>query len=96
MDFVNLVNYKIDMDDKSKDLINEAQIINHEDLARHNSRGIYMRDDHCDWGSSGMKDLVETRNDSNWFFTFDLHSFAEINLFTIRKYKWAQKISHTN
>ncbi len=65
MDFVNLVNYKIDMDDKSKDLINEAQIINHEDLARHNSRGIYMRDDHCDWGSSGMKDLVETRNDSN-------------------------------
>ena len=29
-----------------------------EDLARHNSRGIYMRDDHCDWGSSGMKDLV--------------------------------------
>ena len=36
-----------------------------EDLARHNSRGIYMRDDHCDWGSSGMKDLVETLNDSN-------------------------------
>jgi hypothetical protein len=24
-----------------------------------------MRDDHCDWGSSGMKDLVETLNDSN-------------------------------
>ena len=44
---------------------NEAQIIKHEDLARHNNRGIYMRDDHCDWGSSGMKDLVETLNDSN-------------------------------
>ncbi len=53
------------MDDKLKNTKNEAQIINHEDLAEHNSRGIYMRDDHCDWGSSGMKDLVETLNDSN-------------------------------
>ena len=53
------------MNDKLNNNENEAQIIKHEDLARHNSRGIYMRDDHCDWGSSGMKDLVETLNDSN-------------------------------
>jgi hypothetical protein len=53
------------MNDKLKNSENEAQIIKHEDLARHNSKGIYMRDDHCDWGSSGMKDLVETLNDSN-------------------------------
>tara|TARA_E500000178_G_scaffold100442_1_gene99861 strand:- start:366 stop:563 length:198 start_codon:yes stop_codon:yes gene_type:complete len=65
MDFVNYVNYKIDMDEKLKNKENEAQIIRHEDLAKQNSRGIYMRDDHCDWGSSGMKDLVETLNDSN-------------------------------
>ena len=65
MDFVNPVNYKIYMDDKLKNLENEAQIINHEDLAKHNSRGIYMRDDHCDWGSSGMNDLIETSNDNN-------------------------------
>ena len=65
VDFVNPVNYKIYMDEKLKNNENEAQIIKHEDLARHNSRGIYMRDDHCDWGSSGMKDLVETLNDSN-------------------------------
>ena len=65
MDFVNYVNYKIDMDEKLKNTENEAQIIRQEDLAKHNSRGIYMRDDHCDWGSSGMKDLVETLNDSN-------------------------------
>ena len=65
MDFVNLVNYKIYMTDKLKSSENEAQIIKHEDLAIHNSRGIYMRDDHCDWGSSGMQDLVETLNDSN-------------------------------
>ena len=65
MDFVNPVNYKIYMDDKLKISENEAQIIKHEDLARHNSRGIYMRDDHCDWGSSGMNDLAETTNESN-------------------------------
>jgi hypothetical protein len=65
MDFVNLVNYKIYMDDKLKNRENEAQIIKHEDLVIHNSRGIYMRDDHCDWGSSGMKDLVDTLNDGN-------------------------------
>ena len=46
MDFVNLVNYKIYMDEKLKNIENESQIIKHEDLARHNSRGIYMRDDH--------------------------------------------------
>ena len=65
VDFVNLVNYKIYMDEKLKNTKNEAQIIRHEDLARHNSRGIYMRDDHCDWGSSGMNDLTETLTDSN-------------------------------
>ena len=65
MDFVNFVNYKIYMNDKLKNTENEAQIIRQEDLARHNSRGIYMRDDHCDWGSSGMNDLTETLTDSN-------------------------------
>ena len=53
------------MTDKLKNSENEAQIIRQEDLARHRSRGIYMRDDHCDWGSSGMQDLVETLKDSN-------------------------------
>jgi len=65
MDFVNIVNYKIFMDKKLDNSEYESQIINHEDIARHNNRGIYMRDDHCDWGSSGMKDLADTLNDSN-------------------------------
>ena len=65
VDFVNIVNYKIYMIIKLKNNENEAQIIKHEDLAKHNSRGIYMRDDHCDWGSSGIEEIVETRNDSN-------------------------------
>ena len=52
------------MDEKLKNSENEAQIIRHEDLARHNSRGIYMRDDHCDWGSSGMNEFTnEFSND---------------------------------
>ena len=53
------------MDEKLKNTENEAQIIKHEDLARHNNRGIYMIDDNCDWVSSGIKYLVETLNDSN-------------------------------
>ena len=53
------------MDEKLKNSENEAQIIKHEDLARHNSRGIYMRDDHWDWGSSGMNDLIKSLEDNN-------------------------------
>ena len=44
---------------------NEAQIIKKEDLDQQNSRGIYMRDDHCDWGSSGMNDLIKSLDDNN-------------------------------
>ena len=53
------------MDEKLKNREYEAQIIKNEDLAIHNSKGIYMRDDHCDWGSSGMNDLIEKSNDNN-------------------------------
>ena len=53
------------MDKKLDNSEYEAQIINHEDIARHNNRGIYMRDDHCDWGSSGMKDLADRLEESN-------------------------------
>ena len=47
------------MNDILKNNKNEAQIIKHEDLAKHNSKGIYMRDDHCDWRTSGMTERVE-------------------------------------
>ena len=53
------------MDDKLNNTENEAQIINKEDFTRHNEKGIYMRDDHCDWGSSGMEALVEQINGGN-------------------------------
>ena len=53
------------MNDKLKNSENEAQIIRKEDLSLHSEKGIYMRDDHCDWGSSGMEALVDQINDSN-------------------------------
>ena len=53
------------MNKKLKNTENEAQIIRKEDLDLHHSRGIYMRDDHCDWGSSGMEALVDQINESN-------------------------------
>ena len=65
MDIVNFVNYKILMNKKLKNTENEAQIIKKEDLDHHSNRGIYMRDDHCDWGSSGMNDLIEKTSDNN-------------------------------
>ena len=52
------------MNDKLKNTENEAQIIREEDLSAYNTKGIYMRDDHCDWGSSGMEALVDQINDS--------------------------------
>ena len=53
------------MDKKFKNTENDAQIIREEDVSQYNSKGIYMRDDHCDWGSSGMEALVDQINDSN-------------------------------
>ena len=43
----------------------EAQIIRKEDLEQHENKSIYLRDDHCDWGSSGMTQLIKALNDSN-------------------------------
>jgi len=65
VDIVNFVNYKIYMNKNLKNNENEAQIIKKEDLDQHNSRGIYMRDDHCDWGSSGMNDLIKSLDDNS-------------------------------
>ena len=60
MEFVNLVNYIMYMSDLNKNTHNQ---ITEQDIKEHRSRGIYLRDDHCDWGSSGMEDIsVENSN----------------------------------
>ena len=53
------------MNDKNNNKSKEdkSQITQKEDQRLRNQSGIYLRDDHCDWGSSGMKDLADTLND---------------------------------
>jgi|TARA_B110000263_G_C14781173_1_gene273281 hypothetical protein len=48
------------MDDKNniKKQENQPQITQKEDHNRYNQSGIYLRDDHCDWGSSGMNEFT--------------------------------------
>ena len=61
MAFVNLVNYKIYMDNKNnnKNHENKSQITRIEDQNQYSQSGIYLRDDHCDWGSSGMNEFTQ-------------------------------------
>ena len=60
MDFVNLVKYKIYMDNKNnanKGADETKNIVSNGHKQSHNS-GIYIRDDHCDGGSSGMNEFT--------------------------------------
>ena len=46
--------------DKNK--INIEKTSNNNNLSENfdnRSRGIYLRDDHCDWGSSGMNEFTQ-------------------------------------
>ena len=55
-----MVNYKIYMEKNKINLTeNSTQITNQQEHQDHKSRGIYLRDDHCDWGSSGMNEFTE-------------------------------------
>jgi len=60
IEIVNVVNYKVYMNDKNNNKSKEdkSQITKKEDQRLHNQSGIYLRDDHCDWGSSGMNEFT--------------------------------------
>ena len=60
MDLVNFVNYKVYMNNKNinKNQENQSQFTQKEDQNQYNQSGIYLRDDHCDWGSSGMNEFT--------------------------------------
>ena len=49
------------MNDKNNRNIQEntSQITQKEDDRQYNQSGIYLRDDHCDWGSSGMNEFTK-------------------------------------
>ena len=36
----------------------KQQITQKEDLYQYSETGVYLRDDHCDWGSSGMNEYT--------------------------------------
>ena len=67
MDFVNNVNYKIYIMEKNKikNTENNQQITNQQEQSEHQTRGVYLRDDHCDWGSSGMNEFTEEFTQNN-------------------------------
>ena len=48
------------MNDKNnnKSQGNKIQITQKGDHDQHKQSGIYLRDDHCDWGSSGMNEYT--------------------------------------
>ena len=49
------------MSDKSidKNQENQPQLTKKEDHNQYIRSGIYLRDDHCDWGSSGMNEFTQ-------------------------------------
>ena len=48
------------MDNKnsSKSRESKSQVTRAEDYKLQSQSGIYLRDDHCDWGSSGMNEFT--------------------------------------
>ena len=42
-----------------KNIETNSQTTNHKEHQEYRSRGVYLRDDHCDWGSSGMNEFTE-------------------------------------
>ena len=61
VNYVNFVNYIIYIMEKNKikSTENSQKITNQQEQSEHQSRGVYLRDDHCDWGSSGMNEFTE-------------------------------------
>ena len=67
MEKVNFVNYKVYMNNKNnnKNLENQSQIATQEASGQNSKSGIYLRDDHCDWGSSGMNEFTNEYSENN-------------------------------
>ena len=48
------------MNDKNngKEPKKKLQVTLEEDIYQYSETGVYLRDDHCDWGSSGMSEYT--------------------------------------
>tara|TARA_Y100000590_G_scaffold158615_1_gene182059 strand:- start:295 stop:462 length:168 start_codon:yes stop_codon:yes gene_type:complete len=51
-------------DNNSKNKGIKPQINQKEDQSQYSQSGIYLRDDHCDWGSSGMNEYTNEYSES--------------------------------
>ena len=49
----------------NKDKTNKQQFTQIEEHDSYKQSGVYMRDDHCDWGSSGMNEFTNEYSESN-------------------------------
>ena len=67
MEKVNFVNYKVYMNNKNnnKNQENQSQLSKQETNGQSSKSGIYLRDDHCDWGSRGMNEFTNEFSESN-------------------------------
>ena len=65
IDFVNFVNYNTHMDNKNKKNYLKNQENTSENTPSNSSSSIYLRDDHCDWGSSGMNEFTQEFGENN-------------------------------
>jgi len=67
MEKVNFVNYKVYMNNKNnnKNQENKSQDTKQEANSQISKSGIYLRDDHCDWGSSGMNEFTNEYSENN-------------------------------
>ena len=67
MEKVNFVNYKVYMNNKNNNKNRESQSLvpKQEANVQSSKSGIYLRDDHCDWGSSGMNEFTNEYSENN-------------------------------
>ena len=52
------------MNNNCKNPEDKQQTTQNEDTQQYHHRGVYMRDDHCDWGSSGMNEFTKEYSES--------------------------------
>ena len=55
------------MDNKNKKNYLKNQQNTSENMPSNSNSGIYLRDDHCDWGSSGMNEFTQEFGENNQF-----------------------------
>ena len=53
------------MNKENKNQENQSRNTTKEDQNQASQSGIYLRDDHCDWGSSGMNEFTKEFSENN-------------------------------